>query len=650
VASILGAFLALGGTAFAGFACYLLTLAVAAIGYRGSSHVIATGNRLVVLVPAHDEERLVARCVTSLLKQTYPRDFFRVVVIADNCTDETAKRATRAGAEVMVRTAPDARGKGQALRWAIDRVLAEGRRLDAVVVVDADSIADPEMLASLERELAAGYPVVQGDYRLLRDQKSPGSEMVAAGFALFHGVRFAGRTRLGLAVNLVGNGMLFSRSVLERYRWNAFSGVEDLEYSIRLRLGGIKPRFAAGAVVSGPGPATRAGVARQRLRWEGGRFNVVRHSLARLVAAGLFDAALDLATPPLGLLAIATIAGTCISALAAAMHLVPAWSLVPWLVATAAIPLFVIIGLRAAGTPGIALRVIRGAPRYLLFKLATYLRLARGFDPDRWDRSDRAAPAARRLEIAGVPIDTVDMAGALERLREAVRGGRPFQVSTINLDFVVRAQRDPEIRRIFHRSDLNLADGAPVVWLARLLGAEMPARVAGADLVPALMADPALSGSRVFLLGGEDGVASIAAARFLELYPGIQIAGTYEPPRASVHDMDNAEILRRIEAAKPDVLLVAFGNPKQEHWIDMHRDRLAVSVAIGVGCVFDLVAGRTSRAPRWMQDAGLEWLYRTAREPRRLAGRYITDAVWLVPITLKALRQRVERRRLVEAA
>jgi N-acetylglucosaminyldiphosphoundecaprenol N-acetyl-beta-D-mannosaminyltransferase len=215
---------------------------------------------------------------------------------------------------------------------------------------------------------------------------------------------------------------------------------------------------------------------------------------------------------------------------------------------------------------------------------------------------------------------------------------------------VVRAQRDPEIRRIFHRSDLNLADGAPVVWLARLLGAEMPARVAGADLVPALMADPALSGSRVFLLGGEDGVASIAAARFLELYPGIQIAGTYEPPRASVHDMDNAEILRRIEAAKPDVLLVAFGNPKQEHWIDMHRDRLAVSVAIGVGCVFDLVAGRTSRAPRWMQDAGLEWLYRTAREPRRLAGRYITDAVWLVPITLKALRQRVERRRLVEAA
>jgi N-acetylglucosaminyldiphosphoundecaprenol N-acetyl-beta-D-mannosaminyltransferase len=231
-----------------------------------------------------------------------------------------------------------------------------------------------------------------------------------------------------------------------------------------------------------------------------------------------------------------------------------------------------------------------------------------------------------------------------------MRGGRPFQVSTINLDFVVRAPRDPDIRRIFQRSDLNLADGAPVVWLARLLGAEMPARVAGADLVPALMSDPALSGSRVFLLGGEDGVANLAAKRFLELYPGIEIAGTYEPRRASVEDMDNAEILRRIEAAKPDVLLVAFGNPKQERWIDVHRDRLPVSVAIGVGCVFDLVAGKTSRAPRWMQDAGLEWLYRLSREPRRLAGRYARDAMWLIPITARALRQRVGARGLAGAA
>jgi N-acetylglucosaminyldiphosphoundecaprenol N-acetyl-beta-D-mannosaminyltransferase len=105
--------------------------------------------------------------------------------------------------------------------------------------------------------------------------------------------------------------------------------------------------------------------------------------------------------------------------------------------------------------------------------------------------------------------------------------------------------------------------------------------------------------------------------------------------------MNNTEILARIEEAKPDVLLVALGHPKQERWIDMNRDRLPVSVAIGVGCVLDLIAGRSQRAPRWMQKVGLEWAYRLAQEPRRLVGRYVTDAVWLVPIVAAGLRERM---------
>jgi exopolysaccharide biosynthesis WecB/TagA/CpsF family protein len=660
--STLGVLLALPGSVLAGFGLYLLTLAIASSFRPREATAEETGprTRLAVLVPAHDEEHLIGRCVQSLLAQSYPRALYRVIVIADNCSDRTAVEASAAGAEVIVRDQPDARGKGQALRWAMDRVLGAADAPDAVVVVDADSIADPNLLRALQRELAAGHVVVQADYAVIVDPASPRSAIIAAGFLLFHRVRFSGRARLGMAANLVGNGMLFERSVLEAHPWDAFSGVEDLEYSIRLRLAGIRPQFGAAAYVSGPGPATRAGVDRQRLRWEGGRFAVVRTWLWKLVVtsvrrrdARLLDAALDLAVPPLGLLCLATAVGALLTITAVLTGVAPVWALTPWAVAMVAIPAYVFIGLRAANAPPAVWRSVLGAPAFVAWKLLTYVRLLRGFDANRWDRSDRQIEpqGGRRVEIAGVAVDTVDMAAALSRLRAAMAGRRLVQVSTINLDFVVRAQKDPEMRRIFERSDLNIADGAPVVWLARLLGARMPGRVAGADLVPALLAEAARLGASVFLLGGESGVAVAAAARIRELHPGLVVAGTYEPPRAAVEDMDNAEILARIAESKADVLLVAFGHPKQERWIDLHRDLLPVSVAIGVGCVFDLIAGRSRRAPRWMQDAGLEWAYRLASEPRRLLGRYVRDAAWLVPITVGALRGRLTSPRgAVEAA
>jgi N-acetylglucosaminyldiphosphoundecaprenol N-acetyl-beta-D-mannosaminyltransferase len=366
----------------------------------------------------------------------------------------------------------------------------------------------------------------------------------------------------------------------------------------------------------------------------------------------LLDAALDLATPPLGLLCLGAAGGALVATAAVLARLAPAWALAPWAVVLVAIPAYVVIGLRAAGAPAAVWRVLLGAPKFLAWKLLTYVRLLRGFDSARWDRSDRqnGQRDARRVEIAGVPVDTVDMSTAISRLRKALGGHRLVHVSTINLDFVVRAQSDPDIRRIFHRSDLNIADGAPVVWLGKLLGADMRGRVAGADLVPALLGEAAKAGSRVFLLGGEGGVAAAAATRLHELYPGLVVVGTYEPPRARIEDMNNAQILARIDEAKPDLLLVAFGHPKQERWIDLHRERLPVSVAIGVGCVFDLIAGRQRRAPRWMQDAGLEWAYRASREPRRLLGRYLRDAIWLVPITAGVVRSRLATRRLVESA
>jgi N-acetylglucosaminyldiphosphoundecaprenol N-acetyl-beta-D-mannosaminyltransferase len=247
-----------------------------------------------------------------------------------------------------------------------------------------------------------------------------------------------------------------------------------------------------------------------------------------------------------------------------------------------------------------------------------------------------------RLELGGVPIDPVDLDQAVDRSMEAVAGGAFAQICTVNLDFLVNARRDLATRVLLQRSELNLADGAPVVWLSKLLGSPLPERVAGSDLVPRLAASAAGAGAGIFFLGGEDGNAAVAAERLAARYPGLVVAGVHEPPRAALDDMDDDDILRRVEASGADILLVALGHPKQDKWIARNRDRLPVSVAIGVGCTFDLIAGRHSRAPGWMRRIGLEWLFRLVHEPSRLGLRYLVDGWCLltvfVPMTVRQRR------------
>src|SRR5262249_8564991 len=183
-------------------------------------------------------------------------------------------------------------------------------------------------------------------------------------------------------------------------------------------------------------------------------------------------------------------------------------------------------------------------------------------------------------------------------------------------------------------------DGMPVVWLSRLIGRPVPARVAGADLVPRLMSELAQSGARVFLLGGEGGVAEAAARRLVREIPGLEVCGLHEPPRARRDGLEISGLVEMIEVSGASVLLVALCNPKQELWIARPRNRLpGIAIAVGVGCVFDILAGRVSRAPEWMQRAGLEWLYRLGKEPRRPAGRLAPEATWLGPISARRLRR-----------
>ncbi len=234
------------------------------------------------------------------------------------------------------------------------------------------------------------------------------------------------------------------------------------------------------------------------------------------------------------------------------------------------------------------------------------------------------------LVILGAPIDDLNMHEALAQIDKFIAIGRRVrrghQIATINADFVVKSLRDAELRRILQEADMATADGMPLVWSARLLGVPLEGRVTGADMVPALAERAAQKGYSIYFLGAAPGVAEQAATTLQQRYPGLKVAGCSSPSRAEVERGDPA-IVAACRAANPDILLVAFGNPKQEKWIAQYAKELNIPVMMGVGGTFDFIAGVTKRAPRWMQESGLEWLYRLICEPRRLWKRYATDLV-----------------------
>jgi N-acetylglucosaminyldiphosphoundecaprenol N-acetyl-beta-D-mannosaminyltransferase len=236
-----------------------------------------------------------------------------------------------------------------------------------------------------------------------------------------------------------------------------------------------------------------------------------------------------------------------------------------------------------------------------------------------------------RVELFGVQIDSLRMDQAVGQILAwaADVSQRCRFVVTPNVDHIVMLQHDAALRAAYQDAGMVLADGTPVLWSAQLLQRPLPQRVAGSDLVPNLFAavphDQPLS---VFLLGAAPGVADRAAANIRRRWPAVQIVGIYSPPVGfERNEQETAEILRRIAAARPDVLIVGLGAPKQELWVHQHQGELQAKVALCVGATIDFLAGERKRAPVWMRHAGLEWLYRVLGEPKRLAARYARDAV-----------------------
>jgi N-acetylglucosaminyldiphosphoundecaprenol N-acetyl-beta-D-mannosaminyltransferase len=242
-------------------------------------------------------------------------------------------------------------------------------------------------------------------------------------------------------------------------------------------------------------------------------------------------------------------------------------------------------------------------------------------------------PGPRRWPIGllGVPFENITQAEAVARVEAMIASRQPHYVVTANVDFLVQARRDVELRRILLAADLVLCDGTPLLWASRWLGNPLPERVAGSDVTPLLIAAAARKGHRLFLLGAQPGVAAESAARLIKQHPQLVIAGHYSPPYGKLLEMNFAEISQRISATRPDLLLVSFGCPKQEKWMAKHYRQLGVPVLIGVGATLDFIAGRVKRAPALMRRTGTECFYRLAQEPRRLIGRYAGDFIHFLP-------------------
>jgi 1,2-diacylglycerol 3-beta-glucosyltransferase len=347
--------------------------------------------RLVVLVPAHDEEDGIEEGLAALDRCDYPPGLRRTIVIADNCSDRTAERARRAGAEVWERHNPDQKGKGHALAWALARVDREVTEADGVIILDADCIPSANLLQAVDDRLRRGARVLQVDYLVANPEDSSVSALRFAAFALINTVRGRGKHRLGLSCGLFGTGMAFRRELLRDQPWTDNGLAEDGEYHMRLVLAGERVEFAAEASVTSPMPTTPRASTQQQLRWEGGKLAVIRRWAPRLLGSGLsrrdpvrIHAGLESLVPPQSLIAAGS-AGSLLAGVALRRRGLLALSL-----GTLAAQLaFVLGGLRLVGAPPVVYRALLRTPALIAAKLAIYARLLSGRGPTSWMRTER---------------------------------------------------------------------------------------------------------------------------------------------------------------------------------------------------------------------------------------------------------------------
>jgi len=249
--------------------------------------------------------------------------------------------------------------------------------------------------------------------------------------------------------------------------------------------------------------------------------------------------------------------------------------------------------------------------------------------------------APPKVTILGVAFDSLDYEELCACIDLRIASREPGYVVTPNTDHVCRYHRDPDFQHAYAGAFLVLPDGVPILWAAWLFRTPLRQKLSGSDLVPALAAYAAERGYSVYFLGGYPGTAAATARILKGRHPALRVAGV-DCPEYGFHlnEARNGEVLQQLKASQADICFVALGSPKQELWMRRHYGEASVPVMIGVGGTLDFVSGRIRRAPKWVQKAGFEWLWRLCQEPRRLWHRYLVEDMLIFKLLWRESRQR----------
>jgi len=241
-----------------------------------------------------------------------------------------------------------------------------------------------------------------------------------------------------------------------------------------------------------------------------------------------------------------------------------------------------------------------------------------------------------RIKFMNTDIDNLTMAETLNEIEKLIQKKNCSYVVTPNVDHIVRLEKDEELQKVYKNASLILTDGKPLIWISKWYKTPIKEKISGSDLFPRVCQLAANKNYTMYLLGAAEGVADTAARNLMKKYPGLNIVGTYSPPFGfEKNEQEMNKIKTQIQDVHPDILIVGLGCPKQEKFMYYHCKELGVPISFGLGASIDFEAGNIKRAPKWMSNHGLEWLYRFSKEPKRLFKRYFVDDLKIIQVARK---------------
>lgn len=242
----------------------------------------------------------------------------------------------------------------------------------------------------------------------------------------------------------------------------------------------------------------------------------------------------------------------------------------------------------------------------------------------------------KKIRLLNTKVNNLTMQETIQAVDDMIQAERKSYIVAINVDVIMKIEKDPILKKIVDEADLTLVDGKPLIWISRFQKRPVKEKISGSDLVPELCRNAAQRRYTIFILGGKKGIAEKAKTNLERQYPDIRIVDTYAPPLGFEQNQPElTKINEMISAAHPDLLIVCFGCPKQEKFVYENMSKYDAKVSVCAGATVDFLAGNVKRAPKWMSEHGLEWLYRFEKEPKRMFKRYFVDDVKIIGLIWK---------------